>query len=203
MTSVRISTSSGRVIVKAESRDDVDVRGTRNITVDGDQTTVNGGLESLTVRVPIGCDVRVGTNSGRIKIEGLVGNLAVVTEAGKVEVDAAEAVDIRSKSGRVTVDRAKGQCRVRTVSGRVEVGACAGAEVSTRSGRISLAGVEGPARAHCVSGRIDLEMANAADVDAATVTGRIRVSLPRGVTAGLDCAINSNSISGAVEVTNR
>ncbi|MCP3910814.1 MAG: DUF4097 family beta strand repeat protein [Actinomycetia bacterium] len=203
MSSVRISTTSGRVHVRAEPRDDVEVEGDADVSIDPGCTTVSGQTGKVLVRVPIGTNIRVGTNAGRVTMDGPIGDVAVVTESGRVEVDNAQDVDVRSGSGRVKIARANGWCRVRSVSGRVEVGACAGADVSTDSGRVSLAGVEGPTRAHCVDGRIDLEMTAAADVDAATVTGRIQVSFPRGVEAGVDCTVATNSISGRVEVTNR
>ncbi len=189
--------------MRAEPRDEVEVVGDADVSIDPECTTVTGQTGKLLVRVPVGTNIRVGTDAGRVSMDGPAGDVAVVTDSGRVEVDNAQAVDVRSNSGRVKIFRANGRCRVRSVSGRVEVGACAGADVSTNSGRVSLAGVEGPTRAHCVDGRIDLEMAAAADIDVATVTGRIRVSLPTGVEAGVDCAVATSSISGRVEVTNR
>ena len=91
------------------------------------------------------------------------------------------------------------------------------ADLSTDSGRIQLRRGSGTTRAHCVSGRIDLGLTGACDVDAETVSGRIRVELPEGVRAyrpevgedtesppdGYDCVVAARSVSGRVNVSSR
>ena len=204
MSTVRISTTSNRVLVLAEDRADVDVDGRARVTESGARTTIDKVRSRLLVRVPHGTDVVVGSSSARVEVRGPVGDVAVTSASGRVSVEQAGAVDVRSSSGRIEIGHAEGECRLRAKSGRVQVESCGGADAATTSGRIVLRGVGGPVRAHCVSGRIEVDLDGAHDVDAETVSGRIRVSLPPGVRGdGSDCTCTTRSISGRVEVTNR
>jgi DUF4097 and DUF4098 domain-containing protein YvlB len=97
------------------------------------------------------------------------------------------------------------------------VGSCGSADVATANGKILLRDVRGVVRAHCTNGRVDITMATADDVTAETVTGRVNVSLPRGVRAfradladgqsvrqgDADCVVSTHSVTGRVEVVNR
>ena len=82
---------------------------------------------------------------------------------------------------------------------------------------IRLREVAGPARAHCASGTIEIAMAEAHDVDAETVSGRISISLPTDARPRIDtpragsvppsgdhdCVVTARSGSGRVDVSNR
>lgn len=217
VSSVRISSDQHRVRVIAEQRPGVVVEGSAEVTHDGGTVTIGSVSSALTVRVPEGVSVVVGSRSGRVSISGAAGNVAVITESGRIEIDHAASVDARTSSARITLGRCDGECRIRTESGRIEVGSCCGADVSTSSGRISISQVDGPVRAHCVSGRIDIAMDSAHDIDAETVSGRVAVSLPHGVDAwqptgpadsapapaGSDCVVRVRSGSGRVDVSSR
>jgi DUF4097 and DUF4098 domain-containing protein YvlB len=214
---LRVSSTSHKVTIQAEDRDDVGFEG-KAVLTDGDgYTTIDSAQSALTIRVPEGMSIVVGSDSGRVKILGDVGDVAVLTESGRISIDQAASVDARTTSARVNVKNAAGTCRVRTKSGRVEIGACTGADVSTNSGRITLRHVDGPVLAHCVSGRIEVEMDAAHDVEAETVSGRVNVTFPHDVQAwqpteghagseapvDCDCAVNARSASGRVNVSSR
>lgn len=216
MASVRVSSGSQRVQVVAEDRDDISVDGEARVQRDGDRTTVDQARGRLTLRVPTGTDVVIGTTSGRVDVDGAVGAASIVTESGRIEIDQAASVDARTESARLRVGRVQGRCRVRNKSGRVEIGACGGADVATETGRIRLTHVSGEVEAHCVSGRIDVQFDTPADVDAETVSGRISIDLPSGTRPhrvdhadnsdrpdDCDCTVRAVSVSGRVEVTVR
>ncbi len=217
VSSVRISGSSGRVRVIAEPRGDVVVSGEAAIHDDGGSVTVEAGSNRIEVHVPEHVDVVVGTTSGRVDVEGALGSVAVVCESGRVTIDRADSLDVRTSSGRVDVDHVTGRTRVRTDSGAVTVRATGEAEATTDAGRIVLGSVSGPAKAHCVSGRITIGLAEAADVEAETVSGRISITIPAGVTVRrltgslparpardeCDCTIATRSGGGRVAVKHR
>ena len=216
LTSVRISSGGHPVKVVAEDRPDIRVKGDAEVSDDGHAVTI-AAAGPLTVRIPEGLDVLVGSGSGRIEVTGAAGDVSVLTDSGRIDIDDAASVDARTNSARVVVGRSGGECRVRSESGRVEVGACGSADVATDSGRIVLKHVDGPVKAHCVSGRIEVEMDSAHDIDAETVSGRVTVSLPPGVEAwhadephdssdqpdDCDCVVNVRSVSGRVRVSSR
>ena len=213
-SSVRVSSTSYRVHVIAEDRPDVALDGMAEVAVDGPCTTIDSVASTLTVRVPEGTDVVIGSGSGRVDVSGDVGDLAVLTDSGRIKIEQAASVDARTRTARIEIGRSDGECRVRSESGRVEVDACCGADVATNSGRISLRQVDGPVHVHCVSGRVHVEMVAAHDVEAETVSGRVEVSLPSGVKAwestdatatsvapvGCDCTVNARSVTGRVDV---
>jgi DUF4097 and DUF4098 domain-containing protein YvlB len=214
MTTVRIASTSGSVRVIAEDRTDVDVPDAVEFSVHDSMTTVSSGSRRVTVRVPEGTDLVIGSASGRVEVVGRAGTVAVVTRSARVSVDAARSVDIRTTSGRVTVGSVTESCRVLTKSGRVEIGSCGVAHLTASSGKITVAAGSGPVHAHCVSGRVDVALASAHDVDAETVSGRITVRLPSGVRSWIvgrrddtepapelyDCVVTVRSVSGRIDV---
>lgn len=215
--SLRVSSTSHRITIRAENRDDVVFDGNATLSVDEDEVTIDSARGALMIRVPTGTAVMVGSDSGRIKISGEVGDVAVLTESGAISIDRAESLDARTSSARVEVKSLVGKSRVRTKSGRVVIGACGGADVATDSGRITLKHVDGQVKAHCVSGRIDVQMDAAHDIEAETVSGRVNVSYPRDVVAWnpsehpgasvipgeCDCTVRVRSVSGRVNVSER
>lgn len=213
VSSVRISSKSGRVRIVAESRMDVEVEGRARVVEDRGQTTIETSSDSLVVRVPLDSDVVVGTVSSKITAEGRLGHVAAVSESAPVLIESARSADVRTTSGRIQLGEVEGEVRAHTVSARVTVERSGRAEVSTASGRIGLRNVSGPVHAHCTSGRIEVEMASAHDVEAETVSGRISVSFPDGVhahqlsdaseprPAECDCTVLARSTSGRITVT--
>lgn len=215
---VRVTARSGRVKIVARPITEVEVVGDRaTVRREGSRTTVDTGSNRVEVRIPEGADVVVGTTAGRVEIEGVVGDAAIVTESGRVWLADAADVDVRTTSGRVEVGRSRGHARIRSKSGRVTIDAAGTADVATKSGRVELRSVTGSTVAHCVSGRIDVVLAAAADVEAETVSGRITIRVPRSATpelvegprpdgprsAGCDCTIVTRSVSGRVQVENQ
>jgi DUF4097 and DUF4098 domain-containing protein YvlB len=214
VSEVRVTTTSGAVIVRSEPGLDGVISLGAPVEVDGATVTIDGGSTRAELRVPEGMDLVIGTSSGKVDVRGTVGSVAVVTTSGKVSVDSASSVDIRTASGKVDVDMVAGECRVVGGSGRVTIGCCGPAHVTTASGRITLGEVHGATHTHCASGRIDVTMATANDVDAETVSGRIVISMPAEVKVRLDtpskaavdvageydCVVTARSGSGRVVV---
>ena len=214
---VRISADHQRIEVFAEEGSAARIEGSADVTESDGQITVSNVASRLVVFVDAGTDLVIGTTSGRIAVKGPVGQVSIVTEAGRVDVEQAAAIDVRSGSSRVSVGTVTGSCRIRSTSGRVDVRSCGVADIAGESGRIELHKVNGEVAAHSVSGRIELSMATASDVRAETVTGRIDVSLPKGAVAyqpadtapgtlrppECDCTVVARSASGKVVVTSR
>ena len=79
MTTVRIASTSGAIRVIAEERSDVEVPDSVEYSVEESTTTVNAGSRRVTVRVPEGTNLVIGSASGRVEVVGRVGSVAVVT----------------------------------------------------------------------------------------------------------------------------
>lgn len=217
ISSVRISATSGSVSVVATPGLAAVRSGRRPITIDGATATVESTHQRSVVEVPEGMDLVIGTTSGSIEVLGPAGTVAVTATSGKVEIADAASVDVRTTSGRVTIGQARGEARISSTSGHVEIEHSGSANITTTSGRIRLREVAGPARAHCASGTIEIAMAEAHDVDAETVSGRISISLPTDARPRIDtpragsvppsgdhdCVVTARSGSGRADVSNR
>ena len=217
VSTVRVTTTSAAVHVTADAELDSIVAGRVPIAVDQSVATIDSVSTRVDLRVPEGMDLVIGTSSGRVRVAGTVGSVAVVTRSGSVQIDDAASIDVRTKSGRVVVANSRGEARVISASGKVEIDHCGASDVTTTSGRVVLRNVAGTARAHCASGRVDITMADAHDVDAETVSGRISISLPEGTRARIDtpsagsaavsgehdCVVTARSGSGKVDVSTR
>ncbi len=223
---VHLTTRSGRVTVTAEERQDLHIESDaplRDDRIDVDPTgrvslkSGRGGSGWLEIRCPTGTDVVVGTVAGRVELRGQLGAVRVTTVSGSIEVDRAEALDVRSISGSIEVAQCAGQCRLQTKSGRAVVGSAGDAEVSTLSGQIRLDEATGNVRAQTASGRVEVGTQGKGDVAVQTMSGSVRVEVPKGVrpTARLrsltgrprcdceegdDCEIAVQSLSGKIEV---
>lgn len=210
---VRIAAGSGSVQVVAGDHA-FRVEGVAEVRIDGRRATVET-TRRVTVYVPEGTDIVIGSSSGRVDVRGVAGAVAVANESGSITIDEADSVDARTSSGRVKVGCCHGDCRVKSSSGRVTVDHCGDADVSTSSGRIDLRDADGWVRAHCVSGRICIEMDGPYDAEAETVSGRVQITYPAGVQfrrsdegdpddAPPDAAtVHARSVAGRVSVSNR
>jgi DUF4097 and DUF4098 domain-containing protein YvlB len=214
---VRISGSSGRVTVTAVAGEALRVVGDARVTESPDQITIDHAHGRVSITVPAGTDIVIGTTSGRVTVGGPVGHVALVSASGRVDIEQAASVDVRTESSSVEVGEVTGTCRVRAQSGRVEIGRCGAADIASKSGRVVLDHVDGAVDVHSVSGRIEVSLATAHDVHAETVTGRIEISLPSGTVAfeldgptddrlrppGTDCTVFARSLTGRVVVASR
>jgi DUF4097 and DUF4098 domain-containing protein YvlB len=225
---LRLTTTSGRVTVTAEDRQDVAIESgaPSDGRIETDATGLvalrspRGGSAALEVRCPAGSDVVVGTVSGKVELRGQFGRVHVTTISSTVDVERADELDVRSVSGSIEIGCCTGGCRVQTKSGRATLGSAGDAQMSTISGRIRLDAAQGDVRAHTVSGKVEVGMETAGDVAVKTMSGAVSVQVPDGVCPsprlrsltgrprfeceeGDDCKINVHSLSGKIEVVPR
>lgn len=222
---LHLTTRSGRVTVIAEGRDDVlieagapsrdriEVDPTGRIAL----TSANHGSAGLEVRCPVGSDLAIGTLSGSVELRGQVGRARVTTMSGSIKVESAEELDVRTFSGTIEIARCSGRCLLRTKSGRAVCISARDARVSTVSGQIRLEETTGSVRAQSVSGTIEVGTQRDGDVAIQTISGAVKVEVPKGIRPmallrsmsgrprcdceqGSDCRIAVQSISGRIEV---
>lgn len=219
---LRVQSRSGNVLVIGEPRDDVEARGDRLSATEEDggrimQLRAGRGSGALEVRCPAGTDVIVGTHSGSVRLEGRLGDVSVTTMSGKIELDAADAADLRTMSAEIRVGSCTGKCRASTVSARIAGGTAGAVSASTMSGSISFERVAGAFKARTVSGSIEALCNGEGPIAVKTVSGRVSISLPDGTApdtcfktmtgrvecdlpAGHDLRIDAISVSGSIKV---
>jgi DUF4097 and DUF4098 domain-containing protein YvlB len=193
---LEIATRSGAVIVRARPIAQPEVlSGRAEIRADG---VVRAGASGrIEIACPEGTDVIIGSSSGRIECHGPLGRVAITGHSGRVSIEAAAAIDVRSTSGRVIVGRCTDLCRVAAVSGGVEIGEAGSIDVTITSGRLEV-GAVGDAQVHSASGRVVLGLTSVGEVDVHTLSGRVAVTVPRGVEPALHLVSRSGRVRSDV-----
>jgi DUF4097 and DUF4098 domain-containing protein YvlB len=220
---LHLSTRSGHVTVIGEERADVLIDGgPRDEHIERDGAggvrfmSGHHGSKNVEVRVPAGSDAAVGTMSGNVRLRGHLGRVRVTTVSGNIEAEHTEALDARTISGNIEVERCDGKGALQSKSGRIRCGTAEKALASTISGQIRFEHA-GSAKAQSVSGTIEVGLQGAGDVAVQTISGSVRVQVPKDVRPhtklrslsgrprvecepGTDCEIAVRSMSGRIEV---
>ena len=136
---------------------------------------------TMTVRVPRGTEVRVGTGNGAVSVQQVRGPVQASTGNGRVEVTGTEGtVQVRTGNGDVAVRDAK-----------------AAVHVSTGNGRVTVATTEGPVDVRTGNGDIDVRMTTvraADDMQFHTGSGEVRVTLPASFNGELDASTGNGEV---------
>lgn len=201
---VKVVSVSGTVRVQSDDRTDMEVEPDDRRVVysdDGRVVEVKSKSTNVDIRVPVGCNVQVGTVSGNVEMLGKFGR-----------------VTASSVSGHVRVGDTNGDADIRSISGHIEVGDCGGrCRANTKSGHIELAHVASALQAHTMSGSIEVGTAGEQDVEIKSISGRVTVKVdtgkaPRaklrtlsgrvnnGCPQGTDFELKASTISGSIEV---
>lgn len=143
--------------------------GRRNVTV------------AITVLVPHGARVKVGTGNGAVSVEGVGADVQASTG-----------------NGRVNVANTDGPVRVSTGNGDVDVrGAKAAVRVSTGNGDVTVNTAQGPVDARSGNGDIDVRMTAlraSEDMGFSTGSGTVRVTLPANYNGELDASTGNGEV---------
>jgi DUF4097 and DUF4098 domain-containing protein YvlB len=193
---LNVSTRSGNVRIEAEHGIELSVEGGEVVREHEGAREIrrSGGASTIVVHCPTGSDVTIGTVSGSIDTEGLLGGVRIATVSGKVHVAEADHVDVRAKSGVVDIGTCAHDCRVVVTSSKVHIGTAQRVSIAGVSGVILADGVEG-AEVKTVSGKVLVGTTGGANVSVHTVSGKVEVLVPRDVHP----ATRLRSISGRVQ----
>jgi DUF4097 and DUF4098 domain-containing protein YvlB len=166
-----------------------------------------GGGESVDVQVelPAGSHLRGEAGVAALRCQGRLGECHYKTGLGDIQLDQADAVQLRTGMGDVAVGRAGGDAEISTGSGLLRVDRIDGAAVVKNSnGDIGIGEVAGNLRVNTANGRIsvgraretvaarsangDVRLGEVAHgtVDAHTAMGRVEIGIRDGVAAWLD-----------------
>ena len=135
----------------------------------------------LTLYVPRGTDLELGTVSGGMDVRDLSG----------------PALDVKSVSGNIDLaDIDSGEIDVQTVSGEVSANAVAGddSEYESVSGDMTVRGARGRIDVQTVSGRIELEASDVSDFESETVSGDLGARVAPNPGASLSVSSHSGKL---------
>jgi DUF4097 and DUF4098 domain-containing protein YvlB len=203
--SVKIGTRSGRVRVEAGEpgvvRMLVDTRDPSfEVTQRGDAILASGergGRADVTVYAPPMIDIEVATASADVSVVAPVGRLEVASASGDVVFDTALRLQMKSASGAVRGNGVDGEARCVTASGDIRIGTVGErADLSTASGDITIEQCQGSLSVATLSGDIQVGRHTGPDLNAKSMSGRVRIGIPPRTRLDLD----ANTLSGKVSL---
>ncbi|WP_411134692.1 DUF4097 family beta strand repeat-containing protein [Streptomyces sp. C10] len=188
--SVRIAASKRiDTVVEVLPRDataEADVRAAQQtkVTCSGGKLLVKGprkrslfgksGALDVTIELPAGSDVLGTAPMADFTVEGRLGECRLKTSFGDLQIDEAEAVNLRTDYGAIRLDRVSGDAEL-VGAGQIEVGEVGGeALVKNGNGGTTIGEVTGALRARASNGLISVGVAHAG-VDAKSANGAIRI----------------------------
>ena len=134
-----------------------------------------GGSVDVTVALPAGSNVHGGGQLMDFHSDGRLGETRVTTGLGRIRVDEAATLNVKSGTGDISVDRVTGHAEITAGSGEVRLRELdATAVIKNSNGDTWVGEVRGSARVKAANGSIAVDLANA-DVVAKTANGDVRL----------------------------
>lgn len=181
------------------------------ISQTGDTVTVRRPLGSegwnrresstrIRAEVPAGTTVRISGASAEITAQARLAEAFIDTASGDVSLSEVRDAKIKSASGDLTIGLVSGEANLRTASGDVRIRDVAHRmEVSTASGSVDVALARGDVTSSAASGDLVVDRFEGSELNLKSVSGNIRVGLPRGTRVSLD----ARSLSGNIALPER
>jgi DUF4097 and DUF4098 domain-containing protein YvlB len=134
-----------------------------------------GGSIDVTIELPAGSHVHGTMGLGDFHCDGELGDCRIKTGLGRIRLDRADKLNLRSATGDITVERATGRAEVTAGSGDVRLGELDAAAVIKNSNGDTWVGVAaGDLRLNTANGSIAVDLAQAS-VGAKSANGDVRV----------------------------
>ena len=212
---VEIELLSGKIELRAIDANEVRVRANGELEIDGSRSGrrvsirapssgwrpwAGGASVDLEIELPRNSRITARTTNGKIKAEGVAGELVLHSANGEIEVKGApEEAYLETMNAAIKFEGEHSEVVAKTLNGEIELRGVTGAvEASTLSGRIRVEGdaIE-RAELRTMSGEIELDssLAQGARVEAKTYSGRVRLRLPEDTSARFDV----QSFSGGIQ----
>jgi Putative adhesin len=134
-----------------------------------------GGSVDVTIELPAGSNVHGAGQLADFHCDGRLGDCRITTGLGRIRVDQAATLSLKSGTGDITVDRATGDAEVTAGSGEVRLRELdAAAVIKNSNGDTWVGEVRGDARLKAANGSIAVDLANAG-VGAKSAHGDVRL----------------------------
>jgi Putative adhesin len=206
----RVDYAGGRLLIKAPKN--------------WRQYTFRGGGESINVRIelPAGSQLRGETGVAALRCQGRLGECRYKTGVGDIQLERAEAVQLRTGAGDINVGTADGDAELSTGSGSVRIDRIDGAAVVKNSnGDTWIGQVSGNLRVNAANGRISVDRARdtvaakSANGDvrlgevahgaviAQTAMGKVEIGIRDGVAAWLDLHTRFGNVHNDLDAAER
>ena len=179
-----------------------------------------GGSIDVTIELPAGSHVHGTMGLGDFHCDGELGDCRIKTGLGRIRLDRADKLNLRSATGDITVEHATGRAEVTAGSGDVRLGELGAAAVIKNSNGDTWVGVAGgDLRLNTANGSIAVDLAQASvgaksahgdvrigevvrgAVVIETKVGDLEVGIREGTAAWLDVSSRFGHVHNALEAT--
>ena len=134
-----------------------------------------GGSVDVTVELPAGSNVHGGGQLMDFHSDGRLGKTRITTGLGRIRVDEAATLSVKSGTGDITVGRATGDAEITAGSGEVRLRELdAAARIKNSNGDTWVGEVRGDAQLKAANGSIAVDLANAG-IGARSAHGDVRL----------------------------
>ncbi|WP_441250290.1 DUF4097 family beta strand repeat-containing protein [Kitasatospora sp. McL0602] len=140
----------------------------------------------VSLAVPAGAEVKVGTVSADATVSGISGRVSVHGASGETTlVGLSGRTDANTVSGNIDAQAVSGELRAKSISGDLTV-------VAGRADRVSAKSVSGNVT-------LDLDVRTAADINVTTVSGAVGIRLPSLADTKVELGTTSGDLSSTFE----
>ena len=180
-----------------------------------------GASVDVTIELPAGSRLQGTAGLADVRCEGRLGDCQIKTGLGRIWVEQADTLTLRSGLGDITVEHATGRAEVTTGSGDVRLRQLDGSAVIKNSNGNTWVGIAGSdVRLSAANGAIDIEAAHGSvvaksanggvrvgearhgSVVVETKLGDLEVGIPEGTSAWLDVSAVVGHVHNALETAN-
>jgi Putative adhesin len=135
----------------------------------------DGGSIDVTIALPAGSHVHGAVGLGDFQCDGRLGDCRIKTGLGRIRLDRADKLNLRSGAGDISVDRATGRAEVTASSGDVRLGQLdTSAVIKNSNGDTWVGAARGDLRINAANGNIAVDLAQAS-VAAKSANGDVRL----------------------------
>jgi hypothetical protein len=178
----------------------------------------SGGSVDVTVAMPAGSNLHGGGQLADFHTDGRLGETRITIGLGRIRVDEAATLSVKSGTGDITVGRVTGDAEVTAGSGEVRLRELdAGATIKNSNGDTWVGEVRGDAQLKAANGSIAVDLANAGvgarsahgdvrlgevvrgSVVLETKVGDLEVGIREGTAAWLDVSSRVGKLHNALE----
>jgi hypothetical protein len=177
-----------------------------------------GGSISVTIELPAGSSVQATGGLADFDCDGPLGDCRIKTGLGRIEVDRAQTLTVKSATGDVSVDRVAGHADIKAGSGDISVRALdttavvknsngdtwigdAGGDlrVNAANGNIAVGVARSTVAAKSANGDVRLGEVVRGSVVLETHLGDLEVGIPEGTAAWLDLRSTAGRVHNALD----
>ena len=135
----------------------------------------HGGAIDVTIELPAGSELNATSAMADFDVTGRLGDVRLKAGLGRIELDTAAKLNVKSGAGDITVGRATGHAEITTGTGEIRVGTLDGSAVIRNSNGATSVGVAGgDLRVSAANGSIAIDVAEGSVVAKSSI-GDVRV----------------------------